>query len=64
MGAGSDDLKTHLPTGRRAWRGPSIKAQVREYLLDGRALKDRRNDRKRSAAVRAMFEVQVKYALQ
>jgi hypothetical protein len=45
-------------------RGPGIKAYVREYLLDGGALKDRRNDRKRSAAVRAMLEIQVKHPLQ
>jgi transposase-like protein len=50
---GSEVLKCHLPTGRRAWRGPGIKAYMRENLLDGRALKDRRNDLQLTAAVRA-----------
>ena len=57
---GSEVLKRHLPTGRRTWRRPGIKAHVREYLLDGGAFEDRRNHRKRSTAVWTMFEVQVK----
>jgi hypothetical protein len=53
---GSDVLKCHLPSGRRAWWRPGIQAYMRENLLDVGALKDRRNARKRSTAVRAMFE--------
>jgi hypothetical protein len=37
---------------------------VRECLLDGGALKERRNDLKRSAAVRAMFQIEVNHPLQ
>ena len=61
---GSEVLKGHLPTGRRAWRGPGIKAYVRENLLDGGAFEDRRNDLQLTAAVRAMFQIEVKDALQ
>ena len=37
---GSEVLKCRLLTGRRAWRGPGIKAYVREYLLDRHSLVD------------------------
>jgi hypothetical protein len=61
---GSEVLKWHLPTGRRAWRGPGIKAYVREYLLNRRSFENRRNHLQLTAAVRAMFQIEVKHPLQ
>jgi AraC-like DNA-binding protein len=53
---GLEVLKWHLPTGRRAWRGPGIKAYVRENLLNRRSFENRRNHLQLTTAVRAMFE--------
>jgi hypothetical protein len=60
----SEVLKRHLPTGRQAWRGPGIKAYVRENLLNRRSFENRRNHLQLTAAVRAMFQIEVKHPLQ
>jgi hypothetical protein len=39
------------------WLGLGIKARVHEYLLNRRSLEDRRNHRKRSTTVQAMFKL-------
>jgi hypothetical protein len=52
-----------LATGRRARRCSRLQSQVREDLFDHRLLQDRRDDLELAAAVRAVLQVEIEYAV-
>jgi hypothetical protein len=57
----SGRVQRHLPTRRCPRRCACLQAQVREDLLNDWPLKNRRDDRKRTAAVRAVLKIEIEH---